>query len=146
METTLNLFEGIDPHQFKTFIAWLILYYGAVIVAMGIDLWAGVAKARKAGLARRSTGYKRTCDKAGKYFFPMLCLSCIDLIACTLLPLPLFTLALAAFNLFCEYRSVMENTREKAEMRRAEKTMRIILENKDEIAKALAKLLMKGID
>lgn len=145
MEILTNLFEGFETQSLRTFLAWLILYYAAVIVAMAVDLWVGVAKARKAGIATRSTGYKRTCDKATKYFFPMLCLSCIDIIACTLLPLPLFTLALTAFNIFCEYKSVMENTHEKAEMRKAEKTMSIILENKDDFASAIAKILTTSL-
>lgn len=145
MEILTNLFEGFETQSLRTFLAWLILYYAAVIVAMAVDLWVGVAKARKAGIATRSTGYKRTCDKATKYFFPMLCLSCIDIIACTFLPLPLFTLALTAFNIFCEYKSVMENTHEKAEMRKAEKTMSIILENKDDLASAIAKILTTSL-
>ena len=145
MEFIINLFEGFETQPLRIFLAWFILYYAAVIVAMAVDLWVGVAKARKAGIATRSTGYKRTCDKATKYFFPMLCLSCIDLMACTLLPVPLFTLALAAFNVFCEYKSVMENTHEKAEMRKAEKTMSIILENKDDLASAIAKILANSL-
>ena len=145
MEILTNLFEGFETQSLRTFLAWFILYYGAVIVAMAVDLWVGVAKARKAGIATRSTGYKRTCDKATKYFFPMLCLSCIDIIACTLLPIPLFTLALTAFNIFCEYKSVMENTHEKAEMRKADKTMNIILENKDDLASAIAKILTTSL-
>lgn len=142
MEILTNLFEGFETQPLRNFLAWLILYYAAVLLAMAVDLWVGVAKARKAGIATRSTGYKRTCDKATKYFFPMLCLSCIDLMACTLLPVPLFSLAMAAFNVFCEYRSVMENTHEKAEMRKAEKTMSIILENKDDLASAIAQILV----
>lgn len=145
METIINLFEGFETQPLRHFLAWFILYYTAVLLAMAVDLWVGVAKAKKAGIARRSTGYKRTCDKATKYFFPMLCLSCIDLMACTLLPVPLFTLALAAFNIFCEYKSVMENTHEKAEMRKAEKTMSIILENKDDLASAIAKILTSSL-
>lgn len=145
MEILTNLFEGFETQSLRNFLAWFVLYYAAVIVAMTVDLWVGVAKARKAGIATRSTGYKRTCDKATKYFFPMLCLSCIDLMACTLLPVPLFTLALAAFNVFCEYKSVMENTHEKAEMRKAEKTMSIILENKDDLASAIAKILANSL-
>lgn len=146
MENLINLFEGFEVQPLRHFLAWFILYYTAVLLAMGVDLWVGIAKAKKAGIARRSTGYKRTCDKATKYFFPMLCLSCIDLMACTLLPVPLFTLALAAFNVFCEYKSVMENTHEKAEMRKAEKTMSIILENKEDIASAIAKILASAIN
>lgn len=145
MEFIINLFEGFETQPLRIFLAWFVLYYAAVILAMAVDLWVGVAKARKAGIATRSTGYKRTCDKATKYFFPMLCLSCIDLMACTLLPVPLFTLALAAFNVFCEYKSVMENTHEKAEMRKAEKTMSIILENKDDLASAIAKILANSL-
>lgn len=145
MDIFAYIFEDFELKSIRLYLAWFIIYYTAVLLAMAIDLVVGVAKAKKAGIARRSTGYKRTCDKATKYFFPMLCLSCIDIMLCPILPFPVFTLAMATFNVYCEYRSVMENTHEKAEIRKAEKTMSIILENKDDLAKAVAKVIKAGI-
>lgn len=136
-----QMFESFDFAPMVAHSVWLMLTYVAVLAAMVVDLVSGVRKARRAGVARTSTGFKKTCDKAIKYFFPMLCLTCIDLIASGVEPLPFLTMAMAAFNIFCEWRSVMEATHEKEELRRAERTMSIILENKDELAEALGKLI-----
>jgi hypothetical protein len=141
IEMIQNLFQEFDFSPMKLHICWLALVYLGVMLAMLLDLITGVRKAKKAGIARTSEGYKRTCDKAIKYIFPMLCLSCIDMMVSSLIPLPLFTMALGAFNIFCEFKSVMEKTHEKKEIRNAEKTMSIILENKEDIAKAMVKLL-----
>lgn len=125
----------------RTHAVWLIIIYAAMLVAMAIDFVCGVMKARKAHLATNSKGYKMTCEKMAKYYFPMLCMTCVDMIVSGIVPLPLFTLAIAAFNIVCEFISIMEKTHEKAEMRKAEKTMNIILENKDELAKSMAEIL-----
>jgi phage-related holin len=124
------LFEGFDFGPLRVHAGWLLLIYAGVLLSMVIDLITGVRKAKAAGVARTSEGYKRSCEKAIKYFFPMMCLSCIDLMVSTLLPLPVMTMAMGAFNIFCEWKSVMEKTHEKEEMRKAERTMSIVLENK----------------
>lgn len=124
----------------KTFIAWLAATYVCVLVAIAIDFVSGVRKARKAGLKRNSRGYKMTCDKAVKYFLPMLCLSCIDFIAAVFFAAPFLTMAMGAFNIFCEWKSVMETTHEKAEMRRAAETIRLIVENHDDKSRAISQL------
>ncbi len=86
-----------------------------------------------------------TCDKAVKYFLPMLCLSCIDFLAMQFFAMPFLTMAMGSFNIFCEWKSVMETTYEKAQMRRAAKSLSIIIENKDDMAKALVKLLNSAL-
>jgi hypothetical protein len=63
----------------------------------------------------------------------------------TLLPLPVMTMAMGAFNIFCEWKSVMEKTHEKEEMRKAERTMSIVLENKEELAGLISKILKEGL-
>ena len=120
---------------------WLLLAYSGVVTAMAVDLVSGIRKARKMGIARTSAGYKMTCDKAVKYFLPMLCLTVIDLLTSMLVPVPVFTLAMAAWNVFCEFRSVMESTHQKHEIRDAQRTMQVVLKNKDDIINAIAQLL-----
>ena len=61
---------------------------GALIVSMGVDLFFGVKKAKENGEATTSMGFKKTCDKARKYFSPFMVAVCIDLIACIVLPFP----------------------------------------------------------
>ena len=113
----------------------------AIIVAMGVDLFFGVKKAKENGHATTSTGFKKTCDKARKYFSPFMVLACIDLITCVVIPFPVFCLAWAAFCVFCEFTSVREKAWKKEELRKAEKTMNIVVENKEDIAKMVVELL-----
>jgi hypothetical protein len=138
------MFQEFDFSVLRLHVCWFVLTYLGVLLAMFVDLITGVRKAKAAGTARTSEGYKRTCDKAIKYFFPMLCLSMIDLMASTLMPIPGFTMAMGAFNIFCEFKSVLEKTHEKEEIRKAEKTMSIVLENKEDFAKLLAKLMKEA--
>lgn len=130
----------------KTFIVWLAATYVCVLVAVAVDFVSGVRKARKAGIKTNSRGYKKTCDKAMKYFLPMLCLSCIDFIASVFFAAPFLTMAMAAFNIFCEWKSVMESTHEKLEIRRAAETLRLVVENHDDKAQAIAELFNKVFD
>lgn len=65
----------------------------------------------------------------------------IDLICCAVIPLPAFSMLWAAYCIFCEFVSVREKAWEKAEILRAERTMNIVIENKDDIAAIVAKLL-----
>ena len=51
---------------------WLAIAYVAVILAMAVDFIAGLRKAKAAGIASNSRGYKMTTEKAAKYFLPML--------------------------------------------------------------------------
>lgn len=110
----------------------------AIIIAMAIDLASGVKKARQLGIARTSAGYKKTCDKARKYFSPLLVLTCIDFVAAIIIPLPLFTMIWTLWCLFCEFTSVREKAWQKAELRRAERTFNVILENKENPINAVA--------
>ena len=112
---------------------WLALTYIAVILAMAVDFVAGLRKAKKAGIASNSRGYKMTTEKAAKYFLPMLCLTCVDIMTSVILPAPFFTMLMGGFNIFCEWKSVMESTHDKQEMREAANTLNVIVKNKDDI-------------
>ena len=58
-----------------------------------------------------------------------------------ILPFPAFTMLMAAFNVFCEWKSVMETTHDKEEIREAESTFNVIIKNKDDIAKMISEIL-----
>lgn len=130
----------------SVFSLWLAVTYGAVVVAVAIDFASGVRKARRAGIATRSRGYKMTCDKAVKYFLPMLCLTCVDVIASVFFVAPFLTMVMAAFNIFCEWRSVMESTHEKQEIRRAAETVRLVIDNHDDLVKLIARIVAHQLD
>ena len=118
------------------------LCMAAMLVAMVVDLIFGVRKAKRNGEATTSTGLKKTCDKARKYFSPFMATVCIDIIAaCANLQVPIFSMLWSAYCVFCEFISIREKAWQKAEIRKQERTMKLILENKEDIAKTLIQLL-----
>lgn len=118
------------------------LCMAAMLVAMVVDLIFGVRKAKRNGETTTSTGLKKTCDKARKYFSPFMATVCIDIIAaCANLQVPIFSMLWAAYCVFCEFISIREKAWQKAEIRKQERTMKVILENKEDIAKTLIQLL-----
>ena len=131
MEFLIETLKGASLHVHAV---WLALTYIAVILAMSVDFVAGLRKARAAGIASNSRGYKMTTEKAAKYFLPMLGLPCVDVMTSVILPAPFFTMLMGGFNIFCEWKSVMESTHDKQEMRDAANTLNVIVKNKDDIA------------
>ena len=127
-------------------ILLITLASAMIIVATIVDLVFGVYKAKQLGEATTSTGLKKTCEKARKYFSPFMVLVCIDLLSAVISPVAAFSLLWAAYCIFCEFISVREKAWQKAEMRKQERTMSIILENKDDIAKMIAELIKKQAD
>ena len=113
------------------------LCMASILIAMTIDLIFGIRKARINGEATTSRGLKKTCDKARKYFSPLLCIVCIYLISCVVTSIPMFSMLWSVYCIFCEFMSVREKAWQKAEIRQQERTMRVLLDNKDDIAKAL---------
>lgn len=138
-------YEFINQHL-MAHILLITLASAMMIVAMIVDLVFGVYKARQLGEATTSTGLKKTCEKARKYFSPFAVLVCIDLLSSVISPIPAFSLLWSSYCIFCEFISVREKAWKKAELRKQERTMSIILENKDDIAKMIAELIKKQAD
>lgn len=138
-------YEFLNEHL-MAHILLITLASALMIVAMIVDLVFGVYKARQLGEATTSTGLKKTCEKARKYFSPFMVLVCIDLLSSVISPAPAFSLLWAAYCIFCEFISVREKAWKKAELRKQERTMSIILENKDDIAKMIVELIKKQSD
>ena len=132
----------LQEHLYRSALV-IAICMGALIVSMAVDLFFGIKKARKNGEATTSKGLKKTCDKARKYFSPFMVTVCIDLIACIVMPFPVFSMIWAGYCVFCEFMSVREKSWQKAEIRKQEKTISILLENKDDLAKAFAEVLNK---
>lgn len=122
-------------------IILITLAAAAMLAAMTVDFVFGIIKAKKRGEARTSTGYKKTAVKAQKYFSPFMVLMFVDLICCVVIPFPVFSMLWAAYCVFCEFKSVREKSWQKAELRKAERTMSIVIENKEDIAKLAAQIL-----
>ena len=133
--------EFLHEHMY-VHILLVLLCVAGMLAAMAVDLFFGVKKAKELGQATTSTGYKMTCEKGRKYFLPFAVLMCIDMIGCIILPAPFFAMIWAAWCIFCEFKSVQEKSWTKAELRKAEKTMSIIIENKEDISKMVADLVL----
>ena len=99
----------LQEHLYRSALV-IAICMGALIISMGVDLFFGIKKAKENGLATTSTGFKKTCDKARKYFSPFMVTVCIDLIACTVLPFPVFSMIWAGYCVFCEFVSVREKS------------------------------------
>lgn len=132
----------LQEHLYRSALV-IAICMGALIVSMAVDLFFGIKKARQNGEATTSKGLKKTCDKARRYFSPFMVTVCIDLIACIVMPFPVFSMIWAGYCVFCEFMSVREKSWQKAEIRKQEKTISILLENKDDLAKAFAEVLKK---
>ena len=146
MELVIQMANQFVSEHLMAHILLITLASAMMIVAMVVDLVFGVYKAKQLGEATTSTGLKKTCEKARKYFSPFMVLVCIDLLSSVISPVPAFSLLWAAYCIFCEFISVREKAWQKAEMRKQERTMSIILENKDDIAKMIAELIKKHAD
>lgn len=138
---TSFLQQHLYLHAFVIFICFL-----SIIVAMAIDLVTGIQKAIELNEARTSTGYKKTCDKARKYFGPFGITVCIDIVSCVIVPIPVFSIILSIWVDFCEFKSVREKAWEKAEIRKQDRTIQVILENKDAIANTVVELLKQSTE
>ena len=131
----------LTEHLYR-FAVIIAVCMATMIFSMLVDLVFGVRKARRNGEATTSTGLKKTCDKARKYFSPYMVTVCIDLIAaCANVPCPFFSMIWAAYCVFCEFMSVREKAWQKAEIRKQERTMRVMLENRHDLAKAIAEAM-----
>lgn len=136
-----EVFHDFQVHHLYLCALVIFICFTTILIAMTIDLIAGIQKAKELHVARTSTGLKKTCDKAKKYFPTFGIASLMDVATCIISPFPLFAIAWTLYLLLCEFKSIREKAYEKAEIRKQERTMKVILENKEDIAKTLIQLL-----
>lgn len=75
------------------------------------------------------------------YFLPMMCLSCIDVIASAVAGLPVLTMVYGAYCVFCELKSVMETTHDKEAIRNDVRELLELGENIGELRDMIRKLI-----
>lgn len=122
-------------------IILITLCTAAILVAMAIDLVAGVSKAKENGIATTSRGLKLTSKKAVRYLVPFVTLTLLDMVASFVLPAPFFSMLWTSYVLLCEFKSVREKSWEKKEIQDFERTIKIAASDKADIAKLLANLI-----
>ena len=142
--------------DYKTLITTLFVVcftWIVVIVAMLIDLYFGVKKAKELGEATSSEGFRRTINKATYYFALMgfaFLFDIFDVVTPYFFPHPLgsvpFVSIFVALGLvFTEAKSVREKAEDKAR-RRTDESFRKILElmqNREDIMREIADQLKK---
>lgn len=109
----------------------LAVEYGGVVASVIADFVSGVAKARRAGVARTSRGYRRTFDKLARYLTALAGLSVVDAVilaavACvrgtggpSVPLLPVMTSLGALGIVLIEAKSICERVEEKGDFHRA---------------------------
>lgn len=67
-----------DRGEAALLVVTLAAEYGGVVLAVAADFVCGVVKARRAGVRRTSSGYRRTFDKLGRYLTALGGLTVVD--------------------------------------------------------------------
>lgn len=121
------------------------LYIMVLLVIMA-DLWSGVRKAKKNGIARSSYGFKRTVDKIARYYNVLLALTVVDAMQMGSLwylekyysynwPLfPVVTLIGAIGICLIEIKSIYEKAEDKVRIENVVNMTGKIITNKDDIS------------
>lgn len=138
-----TLIEFAEAHLYLH-IVLITLCTTAILVAMAIDLFFGVQKAKERGEARTSRGFKKTAKKGLRYLAPFVSLTLLDIVACFILPAPFFSMVWAAYCILCEFKSIREKAWEKKEIHDFERTIKIAASDKADIAKMLYHLFQSS--
>ncbi|HOV36930.1 MAG TPA: phage holin family protein [Dysgonamonadaceae bacterium] len=130
-----------DWTHLQELLAVVSVLYVCVFVAVVIDLFFGVRRAKQLNIVRTSFGYRRTISKLTNYFGLMLMLSIADIVASVIFKMPYFTVAGAIGIVLVEAKSVFENLKQQEKsIAEVQSVLLKILENKDEIQAILALL------
>lgn len=115
-----NLYDAFWPQ-----LGMLAIVYTLVLVAIFLDLWSGVRKARKRGEFRSSCGYRKTIEKIARYYNALFLITVIDVVQMlavwqinqqtthTLPTIPILTFAGAIFIGLVELKSIYEKSEDK---------------------------------
>lgn len=133
-----NDFDTLYNKLFLVLAMWAI-----VLLAIAIDLVAGLRKARQSGELHTSYGFRRTVTKAVQYY-GLLCFALMfDILSSLISPMPYVTMLASVFLVFIEAKSVFEKAQEK-DRRKVNESLRdliILIENKDDILKGISQIL-----
>lgn len=131
----LEIFES-----FKDQATWMMMCLIMMVIAMALDLLTGIIKAKRHNVATTSTGLKRTCDKAMKYFLPTFACACMDVLLSFVCEYPFMTIAYSLFCISIEVKSVFENTHTKDEIKDTAKALALAVTNQDDKKKLMLEI------
>ena len=147
----------------EQFIALMFVVVGLLmtpIIFIGLDMWAGIRKAKARGEKIMSNKMKRTADKIARYYNCILAMMVLDVIQITAFvflylyngwnayTFPFFTLCSVLFVAAIEIKSIYEpaDVKERKQMKEIAELAKAIAEHKSdpaEIAEAIAEYLTK---
>lgn len=130
--------EG-DYRTVKLRILIICVMWGAVGIAMIVDLFSGYRKAKQRKEARTSYGLRRTVDKAVRYYSLMIIAFLFDCIITFFFNYPIATFIFAGFLFIIELKSIWEKAHEKTKKNELEtmKEILLFLDNRDDIRQLL---------
>lgn len=144
---TKYLAGDFDAIQKEVYI--LAVPYVVVFIAMGLDLIAGILKAKKLGEARTSIGLRRTVSKFKDYFGMLLIASLIDVLLSVVdvYSLPYVTFACGLYLTFIEGLSIREKGEDKIRRQNNKdlKALIAVLENRGDLVKAFVEMVKNEI-
>jgi len=148
-----SLLKG-DYTSLKIKLAIVGIMWLFVFVSIIVDLKSGYTKAKLRGDVRNSYGLKRTVSKFTLYYSCLLLAFMIDAIIMYVLTafstpvpaIPYITIIGSAYLIYVEARSVMEKAedKEKARLSKSLSELLIMLENKDDVIKAISETIKKA--
>ena len=128
-------------------ILWILLgIYILVLLMIFADLWSGVRKAKRLGIARNSYGYRRTISKMAQYYNLLIACTIVDsiygLLSWYLEIYYQTSLWLFPFiTFFMAIKSIREKAEDKVRFDRAGQVVQQVLinrENLEEVAKTIS--------
>ena len=135
-------------------ILWILLgIYILVLLMIFADLWSGVRKAKRLGIARNSYGYRRTISKMAQYYNLLITCTIINNIykmlswflktyyQTSLWLFPFITFFMAIVLCLIEIKSIREKAEDKVRFDRAGQVVQQVFINRDnleEVAKTIS--------
>lgn len=129
-------------------IIWVLFALNIEVFLMVMaDLWSGLRKAKKNGVARSSYGFKRTVEKLGRYYNVMFALMVVDAmqLMCiwyinsfhgyNLIFFPFITLLGSIGLSLIELKSIYEKAEDKQRFHEAGVLINTIVKNRSDIEK-----------
>ena len=101
-----------DWLRMKSLSLVLVVFYFCILVAILVDLAAGIDKAKRNGEMRTSYGLRRTIHKIRDYFSVIMLFTLADIVASIWFTLPFFTAVGTIAMVFIEAKSVYENKKD----------------------------------
>ena len=108
----INSIIDNDWERFKSLSLVLAIFYFCVLLAILLDLAAGLEKAKRQGEIRTSYGLRKTIFKIRDYFSVIMLFTIADVVASIWFTLPFFTAVGTIAMVFIEAKSVYENKKD----------------------------------